>query len=70
MQNILEINKNNPRCDVHIYQKTKCSSMFVTTIFRGHSVFSPLYTTTLYINTKKGEGENDYNSYKHVSDNQ
>jgi hypothetical protein len=44
--------------------------MFVTTIFEGHSVLSPLYTTTSHINIKEGEGEHDYNSYEHASDNQ
>lgn len=68
MQNILEISKNVMYIST---KKTKCKiSMFVTTIFRGHSVFSPLYTTTSYIITKKGEVEDDYNSYEHVSDNQ
>jgi hypothetical protein len=52
-------------------KKTKCKiSMFITTIFGGRSVFSPLYTTTSYINIKEGEGEDDYSSYEHASDNQ
>ncbi len=52
-------------------KKTKCNFfMFVITIFEGHNVLSPLYTTTSQINTKEGDGEDDYNSYEHASDNQ
>ncbi len=52
-------------------KKTICKiSLFVSTIFGGCNVFSPLYTTTSHINTKEGEGEDDYNSYGHASDNQ
>ncbi len=51
-------------------KKTKCKiSMFITTIFGGRNVFSPFYTTS-YINTKEGEGEDDYSSYAHARDNQ
>ncbi len=38
------MNKSNPRCDVHMYpKKINCRIfVFVTIIFEGYNVFSPI----------------------------
>jgi hypothetical protein len=37
------MNKNNSKCDIHMYSKIKYKiSVFVTTIFEGISVLSPV----------------------------
>ncbi len=56
------MNKNYPRCDVHMYpkKKNKCRIyVFVKTIFGGHSALSPIkcsYYTSLRHMKEKWKG--------------